>query len=211
MYLLLKRKSIDHYCISNLLCTCMYRNQSKSMVSQGAAENGSGGSTSSSELDLNETDIDASEHSALVSNDIQYHSNEVLHANMCESNPVIKSVSHTESKDNFSDDLKEKHNGDAITHGNVTADTKYGDLEGSSEVTANKGASCGNLQSSENVEPTSRYEDLEEDSPRSGNDKRACMEGLISWDEFKSGQCVKSSVKNHCLYLKYVLGVVTLN
>ena len=179
------------------------------MISLEAAENGA--STSSSELELSETDIDASERSALVSNDIQYHSNEVLDASMCESNRVIKSVSHTESKDDSSDELiNEKQNGAAITHGNVTADTKCGDLEGSSEVTANNGASCGNLQSSENVEPISRYEDLEEDSPRkSGNDKRTCMEGL-SWDEFKSGQCVKSPVKNHSLYLKYVLGVVTL-
>ena len=35
-------------------------------------------------MELNETDIDTSELSALISNDIQYHFDELLDANVCE-------------------------------------------------------------------------------------------------------------------------------
>ena len=92
----------------------VYRNQSKSMKSQETVDTET--STSASDLEINEADIDASEHSALVSNDVQYHSDELLGANVCESNGAIKSVSHTESKDDSSDDLDDKQNGDVIAH-----------------------------------------------------------------------------------------------
>ena len=186
----------------------VYRTLSKRKIQQETAETEA--STSASDLELNETDIDASELSALISNDVQYHSNELLDSNMCESNGALKSVSYTESEKDSSDDLNEKQNGDVIAYENIATDTKCGNLESSLEVTADECPSQGSSYNSENeheeepIAERSQRKGVEKDCSRKNRkDTRTCM-GRLSWDQIKSGQCVKSSAKNHCLYLKYV-------